>query len=540
MDKSKRWVFAEADQFNRIQDGPARDTSRNDIDKDAGGLNSTSFYRVVDRVCLASSKILSKPWCSNLSTRRDSFASAMVDREPLLATNKDSAQSRSKPIAFLPVVMLSMLFTANQWARQAISYIVDFKALHDEYGMQRFMNVAIGFDEAQYSVLASVGFATVFSIVSVIAGGIVDKVNSRDLLTGTAVLWAAATIWQGTASSFSQVLAGRVVSGFGQAFSNPASYATLARLYPEDLRASVNGLYSSGVYFGGGLAALSVLLDEHLGWRLSLLLIGGIGLLMALCVQAFVPPVPPSNPICKSTRDNMQFLQLDDEKPEPQNEKGITAIDTPIIASLVSLVREPAIALLLFATSLRFLAGFTIGIWIVPFYRERFPGSIGTEFALLQAIVTGVAGFLSVAGGGLLADRLSKSNRRFRMWVPAFGSLLAVPCWLGALNASSLEVSMLALFFEYIFAECWFGPTVAELQYVAPKNAQGLITGLFSCLTLVGNFAPFFIGIALQSGDWKLQELLTYSIPVLYSVCAIVLVLAGEAVANFALRNPKS
>ena len=55
--------------------------------------------------------------------------------------------------------------------------------------------------------------------------------------------------------------------------------------------------------------------------------------------------------------------------------------------------------MLLLASGLRFMGGFTLGVWIVPFYREAFPGEIGTEFALLKAAVNGVAGSVSAIGG---------------------------------------------------------------------------------------------------------------------------------------------
>ena len=85
-----------------------------------------------------------------------------------------------------------------------------------------------------------------------------------------------------------------------------------------------------------------------------------------------------------------------------------------------------------------------------------------------------------------------------------------------------------ALFLEYLFAECWFGPTIAGLQAAAPANAQGLITGVFSCLTFVGNLAPFLIGLAVSSGDYEMNQLLAISVPVLYGAAAVAFVAAGQ------------
>ena len=57
---------------------------------------------------------------------------------------------------------------------------------------------------------------------------------------------------------------------------------------------------------------------------------------------------------------------------------------------------------------------------------------------------------------------------------------------------------------------------------------QGLTTGVFSFLVLVGNFAPFLIGIAVQNSDVELTQLLGPSVAVLYSLSALAFVAAGQ------------
>jgi len=198
---------------------------------------------------------------------------------------------------------------------------------------------------------------------------------------------------------------------------------------------------------------------------------------------------------------------------------------------LQQLLSQPTVALLLAASAVRFLAGFTVGVWIVPFYRARFPGSIGGEFALIKAAVNGVAGSVSATGGGLLADNLTRRDPRFQLWVPAAGSLLAIPFWWGTISAPSLELSLGMLFLEYLVAECWFGPTVAGLQAAAPEGTGGLTTGLFSGLTLFGNLAPFFVGLAVQSGQYELSPLLLYSVSSLYLLSAVLFLSAAQTTA---------
>jgi len=373
----------------------------------------------------------------------------------------------------------------------------------------------------------------------------VDRLDSRNLLASTAVVWSSATVFTAAAGSFGEVLGARMISGIGQAFSNPASYTILSRVYPEERRATVNGLYSSGVYFGGGLAALSVLLLEPLGWRNLFILVGGLGLATAVIVQATLPPLPPVAPMAGRARD-IDVPLLDNEAAVTRSAStGISedasegsSVDeqsasdagtASMLDTVRTLLSERTVALLLLASTLRFLAGFTIGVWIVPFYREAFPGQIGAQFALTKAAVNGFAGSASATGGGLLADNLAQRDARYQLWVPAAGTMLAIPLWLATLGAPTIELSLAALFLEYLLAECWLGPTVASLQAAAPPSAQGLTTGVFSCLTLVGNLAPFLIGIAVQSGGYQLPELLAYSVPALYALASLAFIAAADS-----------
>ena len=99
------------------------------------------------------------------------------------SSSPDEAPSSSPPTngAANAVVLLLMLATFNQWARALIFYVVDFKTATTDEAARLFMNVDIGFDAAQYGILASIGFAALFSLTSLVAGGLVDRYDTRNL-----------------------------------------------------------------------------------------------------------------------------------------------------------------------------------------------------------------------------------------------------------------------------------------------------------------------------------------------------------------------
>lgn len=175
----------------------------------------------------------------------------------------------------------------------------------------------------------------------------------------------------------------RAIIGASQAFFNPAAYTLLSDIFPKKMIGSINGIFSGGVYLGGALASLSILLDGVIGWRDTLFVIGGIGVATALLCQFFV-----SEP--RSLKDKKNGNIVDVNSPLAAatiKESSITlnegnAADTIKQAFIgLKVVVESNEAKYLFAASvLRFCAGFSIAIWKAPFVFAKFPES-ATSFA---------------------------------------------------------------------------------------------------------------------------------------------------------------
>jgi predicted MFS family arabinose efflux permease len=199
-----------------------------------------------------------------------------------------------------------------------------------------------------------------------------------------------------------------------------------------------------------------------------------------------------------------------------------------VFRSINTVFSSPEARLIFLAAALRYAAGFSIGIWKAPFIFEKFPGD-ETLFAGSNAIVVGVGGLLSAVVGGYLSDRLANppvpgDKPIARAWIPAVGSLLAAPAWYLFVRASSPELSVAFLFAEYLFAECWFGPTLAALYAVVPKESRGTAQGVFSILTAAGNIGPILVG-ALVGGSlakFDIGDVLVWAVCGPYVVSSIL------------------
>lgn len=380
-----------------------------------------------------------------------------------------------------------MTFASNQWCRQALYFLCDFSPAADPF---KHVNAGLDFNKEMYASLASFGFTFVFAVFSLFAGGFSDRFNRNNLITVSCVLWSVATALQYGAKSFADLVPLRAMIGACQAFFNPAAYTLLADIFPKEMVGRVNGIFSGGVYLGGALASLSILLDGALGWRTTLFLIGSVGILAAvICYflipepkvkESFLDAIKEFLPSQLSNRGESTSIDASTSSSSSAVATASSVAATAVISApnnSVSALQPNKVAassllqsfqevlatedakLLFSAAAIRFCAGFSIAIWKAPFVFAKFPDNI-SSFAGSNALIVSVGGLLSSVIGGYVSDSLArpvdKSQRPVAgVWVPAVGSLLAAPFWAAFVLADTPSVAAACLFGEYLVAECW-------------------------------------------------------------------------------------
>ena len=163
------------------------------------------------------------------------------------------------------------------------------------------------------------------------------------------------------------------------------------------------------------------------------------------------------------------------------------------------------------------------------------------RYSILNAAVVSTGGALSSFLGGFLADRWAKKQVKARAWVPAIGSVLGFIPFIGTLYFENFYASIACLFFEYLFAECWFGPAISIIQLRIPQQARGVAISLFLfSAQMIGNIAPTIFG-ALDAGSAKsLQTLLLLGAAVSYLGCAVLFFVVGRQLDNSGGEDSKS
>ncbi|CAM9915556.1 unnamed protein product [Ectocarpus fasciculatus] len=380
-------------------------------------------------------------------------------------------------VSWVSLAMLLLVYISNQWTRSLVYYVQNFDVATTEATAKEFMNVGLGFDETQYGLLASFSFTLLFSTCSLIAGRAVDVVSRKTATVASCLVWSAMAAGTSVANGFPTVFGLRVLQGSAQAFTTPAAYTMISDLFPASVRGTANSIYSSGVYLGGALASLSLLLNGAIGWRDSHLVVAAVGVavavLSALLIQEPAREFPTAgdpgagdNTAAKSGDKGGGGAGEESEERESFQE------------ALGIVFKSNTVRLVFLATAFRFCAGFGIGVWCAPFFRGRFPSN-SSEYAVLNAFVVAGGGLLSSFLGGVISDKYSVQDPRVRAWVPMAGCILAIPCWIGVVTGTNFYVSLAFLLAEYIAAECWFGGTVTILQEGLPPNVRGVGQGVF-------------------------------------------------------------
>ncbi len=93
---------------------------------------------------------------------------------------------------------------------------------------------------------------------------------------------------QALAHSFSHVLLSRLALGVTESLAAPASYSLIAAYFPLSERGFANGVYACGIYIGGGLASLSIVIARAYGWRATCVIVGCIGICLGFLFAATV------------------------------------------------------------------------------------------------------------------------------------------------------------------------------------------------------------------------------------------------------------
>jgi MFS family permease len=140
------------------------------------------------------------------------------------------------------VCILTLAYTSAVIDRQVLTLLVE--------PIRRDLHVS----DTEVSLLGGVAFTVFYTICGIPLARLADRTNRRNLMAAGLALWSAMTALCGFVQGFWSLFAARVGVGVGEAALSPAAYSLLADYFPRVRLARAISAYSTGIYFGAGLA----------------------------------------------------------------------------------------------------------------------------------------------------------------------------------------------------------------------------------------------------------------------------------------------
>jgi predicted MFS family arabinose efflux permease len=283
------------------------------------------------------------------------------------------------------------------------------------------------------------------------------------------------TAVSGFAQNFGQLLMARVGVGLGEAGGSPPAHSMISDYYPPEQRATALSIYSTGIYAGILLGFLfGGIIADAFGWRTAFLVVGVPGVLFGLILR-FTLKEPQ--------RGRWEYVSPTAEKPG--------------LRETFTLLRDRP-SFWYMALGSAFVAYVTYGNGnFIPSFLIRNHQMGLAEVGTALALVSGLSGAIGTFAGGYLADKFGGRDRRWYVWIPLLGVVLAYLPYNYVLVADNTTAVLTILFFASILTSFFLGPCIAMSHALVAPGMRALISAiLFFVINMIGlGMGPFFTGL---------------------------------------------
>jgi len=336
---------------------------------------------------------------------------------------------------------------------------------------------------ASLGLLSSVYFYA-YTVMQLPSGLLTDSWGPRRTVSIFTLIAAAGAILTGIASSFEQVIAGRLLIGAGVAMVYIPTMKILANWYRKNEFASLSGILLAV----GNIGALSAagplaLMSEALGWQQVFLILGVISL--ALAVAAFA-----------ITRDRPSDLNLPSiqeieamEFGEPVSEARVME-KIPMVQAL-KMTFGAGMKFWPLAVWFFFMYGSIMvyqGLWAGPFYHDI----LGWDKATYGLVLTfiGIGMILGCPTAGYISDKILRSRKKVLIIGTVAYTITWAVIWITTGQITGTQAYMV-INFVFGFFGGFFVVSFAEIKELFPITIVGTSTAAL-------NIFPFAGGAILQ------------------------------------------
>ena len=368
-----------------------------------------------------------------------------------------STATPEKPVALSGrtwvLIVLTLVYTFNHVDRQILITVIE--PIKAEFGLS----------DGQIGWLTGLAFAALYATLGIPVAMWADRGNRRNIITLALTIWSGMTALTGFAQNFWHLFLARMGVGIGESGGTPPATSMIADLYPPQQRAFALGVYTCGIGFGIMIGyILGAYVYAHFGWRAAFFAAGIPGLLLALLVRFSVKePIRGYSDASQPTEEAPGFGE-----------------------TMKFMLGQKSYMLILLGCLMICISANAFVAFTSSYLQRTFdlqPQDVSLPLGLLIGGVGGAGAMIL----GALCDRLSTKDLRWRPWMIAACSAVALPFAWMMLSARSVEMAyvwnIVPSFIGLIYASIAYTAT-QELVRVRMRSVGAAFT-LFS-LTLIG------------------------------------------------------
>ncbi len=351
------------------------------------------------------------------------------------------------------LAVLTLTYTFNHVDRQIL--VILLEPIKTELGLR----------DSQLGMLTGLAFAAFYATLGIPVAMWADRGNRRNIIALAVAIWSGMTALSGLAQTYWHLLLARMGVGIGEAGGTPPATSMIADLYRPEERATALGIYTTGIGLGimAGFA-LGGYVYELYGWRVAFFVAGIPGLILALVVRFTV----------REPARGLSDARVDDT-PAPSLGETLR-----FIFGQTSYLWLLAGCLLICISSNAFL------VFTSSFLQRTYALTPG-QVALPLGVLIGGVGSAGAVILGMVCDRLSKRDLRWRPLIIAACAAAALPFAWMFLRAPTVEAA-----YAWNIVPSFIGLVYASIAYTASQELVKLRMRSFAsafmlfCLTLIG------------------------------------------------------
>ncbi|GAM98259.1 permeases of the major facilitator superfamily [alpha proteobacterium U9-1i] len=160
---------------------------------------------------------------------------------------QSSTIDKAGPRAWYAVGLLGALYIVAFLDRVILALLVE--PIREQFNVS----------DTQISLLIGFNFALFYALVGIPMGRLADRVNRRNLIILTSIVWASCTFFSGMASAFWVLCLLRIGVAIGEAALSPSVISMIGDLFPQSQRGRATSIYmalgalgATGGYMLGG------------------------------------------------------------------------------------------------------------------------------------------------------------------------------------------------------------------------------------------------------------------------------------------------